>query len=111
MRLMTRSPTVRSQLGRKALNPSQPIDPDTVIERMTYHHPVFSADGIAAQRRRDEIDGQRDTHYCGAYWRYGFHEDGVMSALHVARRFGIAGIEAAAEPAWQPEPIARVPAR
>jgi predicted NAD/FAD-binding protein len=90
------------------LNPSQPIDPDAVIERMTYHHPVFSADGIAAQRRRDEVDGQRNTHYCGAYWRYGFHEDGVMSALHVARRFGIESIEAAAGPAWQPaagEPV------
>lgn len=82
------------------LNPSQDIDPDKVLERLTYHHPVFTAEGIAAQGRRDEIDGQRNTHYCGAYWSNGFHEDGVVSALHVARRFGIDGIEAAAQPAW-----------
>jgi predicted NAD/FAD-binding protein len=78
------------------LNPCEPIDPDKVIKRMTYHHPVFSAEGIAAQRRRDEIDGQRNTHYCGAYWSYGFHEDGVRSALHVGRHFGVDSIEGAA---------------
>ncbi|MHC4845234.1 MAG: NAD(P)/FAD-dependent oxidoreductase [Planctomycetota bacterium] len=75
------------------LNPCEAIDPDKVIERMTYHHPIFDTGGIAAQARRDEIDGRRRTHYCGAYWRYGFHEDGVLSALHVARRFGVQGID------------------
>ncbi|MFT7465555.1 MAG: putative NAD/FAD-binding protein [Pseudohongiellaceae bacterium] len=83
------------------LNPSQDIDPDKVIERLTYQHPVFNAEGIAAQRRRDEIDGQRGTHFCGAYWGYGFHEDGVRSALHVARQFGIESLEAAALPACE----------
>ena len=70
------------------LNPSQEIDPGKVIERMTYDHPIFTAEGIAAQARRDEIDGQRHTHFCGAYWGNGFHEDGVQSALAVCRRFG-----------------------
>ena len=79
------------------LNPCQDIDESRVLERMTYHHPVFTTEGVAAQSRRDEIDGQRHTHYCGAYWRYGFHEDGVLSALHVARRFGIDSIEEAAQ--------------
>ncbi|MHC5212464.1 MAG: NAD(P)/FAD-dependent oxidoreductase [Planctomycetota bacterium] len=78
------------------LNPSAPIDPAAVIARMTYHHPVFDAAGVAAQARHAEIDGTRRTHFCGAWWGYGFHEDGVQSALAVARSFGIEGIEAAA---------------
>ena len=80
------------------LNPCEPIDPDKVVERMVYHHPIFDKAGIAAQARRDEIDGVRHTHYCGAYWRYGFHEDGAMSAVHVAERFGIDGVESLARP-------------
>lgn len=71
------------------LNRSQEIDPDKVIERFRYAHPVFSLDGVAAQARHHEISGDR-THYCGAYWFNGFHEDGVNSALRVAERFGIA---------------------
>ena len=55
---------------------------------MTYHHPVFTLDGIRERAARDEIDGQRRTHYCGAWWGNGFHEDGVASALHVCARFG-----------------------
>ena len=48
---------------------------------MTYHHPLYSVQAIDAQRRHHEINGQRGTYYCGAYWGYGFHEDGVRSAL------------------------------
>ena len=48
---------------------------------------VVALAGIAAQRRHAEISG-KETHYCGAYWGYGFHEDGVNSALAVARAFG-----------------------
>ena len=51
-------------------------------------HPLFSLAGIAAQQRWDEINGVLDTWYCGAYWRNGFHEDGVNSALAVGRAFG-----------------------
>ena len=43
--------------------------------------------GVAAQRRHGEISGVNRTHYCGAWWRYGFHEDGVVSALDALRRF------------------------
>ena len=46
-------------------------------------------ESVAAQRRIDEVSGPRHTLYCGAYWRYGFHEDGVVSALAVARKLGI----------------------
>jgi predicted NAD/FAD-binding protein len=70
------------------LNQTQQIDPARVLGRYTYHHPVFSIAGVAAQQRFDEIDGVSRTHFCGAYWRNGFHEDGVWSALRVAEKFG-----------------------
>ena len=70
------------------LNRTAAIDPDQVIRKITYAHPVYTAQGVAAQRRFDEISGRRRTHFCGAYWGWGFHEDGVRSALRVAERFG-----------------------
>jgi predicted NAD/FAD-binding protein len=69
----------------ETLNPAVPIDPTKVLDRMTYHHPIYSVQAMEAQRRYDEINGQRGTYYCGAYWGYGFHEDGVRSALAVVR--------------------------
>ena len=63
------------------LNRSADIDPATVLGRYTYHHPVYTPAAVAAQNRRGEISGRRRTFYCGAYWRYGFHEDGVVSGL------------------------------
>jgi uncharacterized protein len=57
------------------------IDPAKVLGSYAYHHPVFTVAGVAAQKRRAEINGERGTYYCGAYWSYGFHEDGVKSAL------------------------------
>lgn len=71
------------------LNRTAGIDPQRIIARMTYAHPIFTAAGLAAQRRWAEISGQRRTHYCGAYWGWGFHEDGVNSGLAVARQFGL----------------------
>ncbi len=70
------------------LNGSSSIDERQVLARFHYHHPVFDAEAMAAQKARDSIDGVGRTHYCGAYWGYGFHEDGVNSALHVCQRFG-----------------------
>ena len=70
------------------LNRSEAIAPEHVLQRFEYDHPVFNAAGIAAQRRWSSIDGHRRTHFCGAYWGFGFHEDGVASALRVARHFG-----------------------
>jgi predicted NAD/FAD-binding protein len=63
------------------LNRSAAIDPGQVIRRLDYSHPVYTREGIAAQRRWEEISGRNRTHYCGAYWRWGFHEDGVWSAM------------------------------
>lgn len=70
------------------LNPSRPVEPAKVLRRMTYHHPVYGRDALAAQRRHGEISGRRRTHFCGAYWGCGFHEDGVNSALAVGKFFG-----------------------
>lgn len=70
------------------LNSPEGIDPDAIIRRLVYHHPVYSTAAFAAQKRRDEISGVNRTSYCGAYWSWGFHEDGVKSALAVCRQFG-----------------------
>jgi predicted NAD/FAD-binding protein len=72
----------------ETLNPITEVDATKVLDRMTYHHPVYSVRAIDAQRRYHEINGQRRTYYCGAYWGYGFHEDGVRSALAVAECLG-----------------------
>ena len=71
------------------LNNSERIDPQHVLKRIAYAHPVYTSDGLAAQRRVAEISGpQGRTNFCGAYWGWGFHEDGVSSAVRVAERFG-----------------------
>ncbi|MFJ3009454.1 NAD(P)/FAD-dependent oxidoreductase [Pseudomonas fluorescens] len=71
-----------------SLNQSAGISPSKVLARYTYAHPQFSLAAVAAQNRWAELDGQQHTHYCGAYWANGFHEDGVVSALRVAAAFG-----------------------
>lgn len=70
------------------LNHSDAINPASVIRRITYHHPVYTREGVAAQGRHREISGINRTSYCGAYWGFGFHEDGVKSALAVCQEFG-----------------------
>jgi predicted NAD/FAD-binding protein len=70
------------------LNAADDIPADRVLFNTTYEHPVYSAAAFAAQRRREELNGGNRTWYCGAYWGYGFHEDGLNSALAVCRRFG-----------------------
>lgn len=77
------------------LNRTEPIAESRVIRRFSFHHPVFDTRSINGQRRFGEISGQNRYHYCGAYWRYGFHEDGLQSGLRVADHFGI-GLEALA---------------
>jgi len=70
------------------LNRTAAIDPERIIAVMRYAHPVYTPAGVAAQSRHREISGRNRTHYCGAYWGWGFHEDGVQSALRVAREIG-----------------------
>ena len=70
------------------LNRTAAIDPERIIRTIDYSHPVYTPAGVAAQSRHEEISGHNRTHYCGAYWGWGFHEDGVNSALRVAREIG-----------------------
>ena len=66
------------------LNPAQDIDPKAVLYETSYSHPLYTREAISAQKRHEEISGRNRTHYCGAYWGYGFHEDGIFSANRVA---------------------------
>lgn len=72
------------------LNRTGEIDPALIDARFAFSHPVFSTAGVAAQRRHAEISGADRIHYAGAYWRWGFHEDGVWSAHRVADAIGAA---------------------
>ena len=92
MNNLQRLPSRRQYL--LTLNRDEAIDPAKVLRRFHYDHPVYTAAGVAAQARHMEISGVRHTHYCGAYWGWGFHEDGVLSALRAC-----AGITQRATPA------------
>jgi predicted NAD/FAD-binding protein len=70
------------------LNQTDAIDPASILGEYEYDHPVFTKEGLLAQQRWYEINGVCNTWFCGAYWRNGFHEDGVWSALRVAGEIG-----------------------
>lgn len=69
------------------LNNTSAIDPDRIIKCVEYEHPLFTPASVDAQARHAEINGTHRTWYCGAYWRNGFHEDGVVSALDAVEHF------------------------
>jgi predicted NAD/FAD-binding protein len=71
------------------LNSSELIDTPHVLREMTYHHPLMTLEAIRVQQRWQEISGRNRTHFCGAYWFYGFHEDGLNSAIRVAQSMGV----------------------
>jgi predicted NAD/FAD-binding protein len=71
-----------------SLNSDDLIDKSKVIKKLDYEHPLFTLEGVEAQKRKHQISGVNNTYYCGAYWRNGFHEDGVVSALDVCKSFG-----------------------
>lgn len=83
------------------LNREADIAPGKILGQFCYEHPVYTPGAVQAQQRRREISGQNRSFYCGAWWRYGFHEDGVVSALWAVEDFarvtGDTGIAA-----WQP---------
>lgn len=72
------------------LGRGEEIAPEKIIARMTYQHPVYTHASVAAQGRRGEINGVNRTWYAGAYWGFGFHEDGLRSGVDVARALGVA---------------------
>jgi len=84
------------------LNRGEEIDPAAVLRRFEYDHPVYTREGVAAQARHAEISGVRRTHYCGAYWGWGFHEDGVRSALRTVERIAGGTAGAVAPPPYPP---------
>jgi len=65
------------------LNCTDRIDPAKILRQRNYHHPVYTPASLAAQKRRAEINGVNHTWYAGAYWGWGFHEDGALSAQEV----------------------------
>ncbi len=80
------------------LNRQADIAPAQIIGTFVYHHPILNAGAHSAQRRHGEISGLRRTHYCGAYWGNGFHEDGVVSAIVACRALGVSGLDLASSP-------------
>jgi len=96
----TRPPTVTYHLNRLqritgatdycvTLNPNGSIDDRRVLRKMVYSHPLYTREAIQAQGRWRDVSGVQHTHYAGAYWFYGFHEDGLNSALRVANTLGV----------------------
>jgi uncharacterized protein len=72
------------------LNRTEVIDPAKIIRTIPYEHPMYTPRGVAAQAEHASISGLAGrTHYCGAYWGWGFHEDGVLSALRACEPFGV----------------------
>ena len=72
------------------LNPNGHIDERRVLRKLVYRHPLYTREAVGAQRHWRDVSGVNRTHYCGAYWSYGFHEDGLNSALRVASALGVA---------------------
>jgi len=95
------------------LNREADIDPSKILGRYTYHHPVYTPQAVAAQAERRLVSGVNRTQYCGAYWRYGFHEDGVVSGIWAVEDFARAtGSPAPTPPITEPTRRSlRAPAR
>lgn len=71
-----------------SVNQNDLINTQDIIEQFDYAHPVYTTQAFQAQKRQAEISGRNNIFYCGAYWGYGFHEDGVKSALHISKQLG-----------------------
>jgi len=71
------------------LNANGHLNPVRVLRKMVYRHPLFTRAAIRAQEQWADISGKNHTHFCGAYWSYGFHEDGVRSGMRVAEALGV----------------------
>jgi predicted NAD/FAD-binding protein len=85
-----RAPQVACVTVNDEARPRGRIDPAKILRRFRYHHPVFKLDAPRMQAMHERLIHHRRTSYCGAYWGFGFHEDGVQSALAVGRAFGLA---------------------
>lgn len=72
-----------------SVNPGDRVDPEQILAEFDYAHPVYSAETLAAQAQLEAINGDRDTHFAGAYLGYGFHEDGLQAGVRAAARLGV----------------------
>jgi predicted NAD/FAD-binding protein len=80
------------------------IDPAQILGRYVYDHPVYTPEAVRAQARRSEVSGHQRSFYCGAYWRYGFHEDGVVSGLWALDDFAkVTGGQRPPQPTLEPQ--------
>jgi len=70
------------------LNRDEDIAPRLVLRRFEYAHPILNSAAVVAQGRHAEVSGENRTSFCGAYWGYGFHEDGLQSGVRVCERLG-----------------------
>lgn len=77
------------------LNPAHEPKAELIENETVLEHPVFNCEAIAAQEKLSEIQGVDRLWYCGAYQRYGFHEDGLLSAVKLVQQLGV-------RPAWLP---------
>ena len=87
------------------LNRTADIDPARILVRRTYRHPVYRAAAVAAQARKHEIQGIHRTWFAGAYWGWGFHEDGIRSGVEVAQALGVSWSHGAARRPLAPLPL------
>ena len=71
------------------LNPIHPIPKEHVFDEHVFYHPVYSQDAITSQERIVSLQGKQNTWFCGAHLRNGFHEDGLASAVNVAKGLGV----------------------
>ncbi len=71
------------------LNQAEWIDPAKVLRTIDYGHPLYTLDAVHSQERWADVSRKHHTHFCGAYWFYGFHEDGMKSAVRVAKSLGV----------------------
>ncbi len=68
-----------------SLNVQHKIDPGKILAERVYYHPVFTANSVAAQKKKSLLDGRQGTYFVGAYWGWGFHEDGARSAADISQ--------------------------
>src|SRR5690606_34027924 len=71
------------------LNQTGEVNDTRILFHTTYRHPQYTPDGFPAQGRWEDVSARNRTHYCAAYWGYGFHEDGVRSGVRAAQSLGV----------------------
>ena len=71
------------------LNPARPVPAEHLLKSMVYTHPVFDFPAMETQTALSELNGKRNTWFCGSYFGYGFHEDAVRSSVVVGQKFGV----------------------